>query len=109
MKRKPVYKFSDKNSTGIYDVPLNSIIIIENPIDLTYYFCGINKSFGTTAVALSLLNKNNVLGTTTIEQFLSDISNWSFLTQDSIQHVEDNHLYILTGKEFCSGDIHTCI
>jgi len=96
MKRKPITTYKDKDSMGIHDVPLYSMITILDPSGITYNISGETKTFWPQPTTLLVLNKIGVLAETTISSFISNINNWSFLQQTPKYRLEGTTLYMTT-------------
>jgi len=73
MKRNPLYAFKDGNSTGIFNVPLNSTIhILDNSTDGT-----------GSSMFVQIISKNGLNSASTIAQFLADRSLYIDLSNEN--------------------------
>ncbi len=71
MRRNPIYVFKDVTSTGIYDVPVESMIQI------------IDSDGAGTPLFMQLVKKENLSALSTIEDFLKESINFINLDRDT--------------------------
>jgi hypothetical protein len=105
MHKKPLYSFENGNSTGIYDVPLFSIVHIEDTTGLG----DAEDNFNNKPALILILNKNGVVdNNTTLSDFIADKSNWMWFWNGSImneiQEIKDN--YVKKIGDDMTGDLN---
>jgi hypothetical protein len=74
MHKKPIYSFENKNSTGVNEVPLLSIMSIEDTSGLSEFYDD-TRHFHYPAFIV-VLDKQGVSATSTVEQFIAIQANW---------------------------------
>ncbi len=81
MHKKPIYSFENENQPGIVDVPLLSIVAIENTTGLP------NLSIPNNDQALVIIiKKNSMTATTTIAEFIADPTQWMWFYNGSLEN-----------------------
>lgn len=81
MQQKPFYSFSSPTETGLQNIPINSVIQIEDPITPTY---------------IIIINISNVSSTLSIEDFMTNYPNDYKYLSSGFPHEYDDATHTLT-------------
>ncbi len=93
MHKKPIYSFEDLTSTGVIDVPLLSIISIEDKSGMPLLDPTGNGL--VEPVLIIILDKGGVASTTTIEDFIKIDTNWMWFYNGFLEKKFDEYVKII--------------
>ncbi len=80
MHKKPIYSFEDSTSLGIIDVPLLSVVAIENTAGLPELIVPSNRQ-----ALIIIINKIGMPASTTIAEFIADTTRWMWFYNGGIE------------------------
>ena len=95
MHKKPIYSFEDRNSIGLDEVPLLSLMSIE---DTTGF-----SEFDNKPALIIVLAKAGVTATSDVAQFISISSNWMYIYNQDI--VDELDFYVKKAGDVMSGKL----